>query len=315
MEQETTWQVVKFLQENSVEAVPSNWINGDKCYWPPYNNTKRVQQATIKREPPVPDLWKSYDVYFFRNNVFDNYETALKKARKATITSDLESDDNLPPKRRRILKKFSSTSSIEYEETVLPQPPEPPQLYKGVNNHLTILCTIIYYINGWILELLTKVLQKQNTMSGILSTINEKLKKLEDNNIPATSTIKEFQSVFTKFDFPINDEMILNNFENFLKNEDEFDAVVREFSRLGGTNEYNLITRILEKVITNKLASTFSYLGKKQKKPFKNLLLNKVIIKVGTTVFSAKTELPFENAVAKWLRRAKERKDKTTVAD
>jgi len=34
------WTVVKFIDEDSVEAVPTNWIIDGKCYWPPFHPNK-----------------------------------------------------------------------------------------------------------------------------------------------------------------------------------------------------------------------------------------------------------------------------------
>jgi len=36
----TAWYIVKFLEENSVEAVPVNWFKDlNHCYWLPYKDT------------------------------------------------------------------------------------------------------------------------------------------------------------------------------------------------------------------------------------------------------------------------------------
>lgn len=70
---EKNWIVVKFLENNSVEAVPTNWILGNKCYWPPYADNKVTIDAIKKRENPDVNTWQLFDVTFFRNNVFSAY--------------------------------------------------------------------------------------------------------------------------------------------------------------------------------------------------------------------------------------------------
>ena len=31
-----TFDVVEFVEDHSVDVVPTNWVNGNMCYWPPY---------------------------------------------------------------------------------------------------------------------------------------------------------------------------------------------------------------------------------------------------------------------------------------
>ncbi|KAB0790310.1 hypothetical protein PPYR_15348 [Photinus pyralis] len=83
---------------------------------------------------------------------------------------------------------------------------------------------------------------------------------------------------------------------------------VHELSRLGGTEEYSFVARTLGRLITNKLASEFSYLGKRTKKPFNKLTLNKLVIEAGMLLFKNSSQDIFEKAISKWLKRAKERK-------
>lgn len=37
-----SWTVVQFFDDSTVEAVPSLWIEGDLCYWPPYAQPKMM---------------------------------------------------------------------------------------------------------------------------------------------------------------------------------------------------------------------------------------------------------------------------------
>jgi len=50
-----SFEVVIFLDDHSVDAVPSNWISNDVCYWPPYR-ASRMETAKKKREEPT-DAW------------------------------------------------------------------------------------------------------------------------------------------------------------------------------------------------------------------------------------------------------------------
>lgn len=44
------YHIVIFQKTNEVEVVPSNWINDDKCMWPP--NKTDVVKATKNNEQP-----------------------------------------------------------------------------------------------------------------------------------------------------------------------------------------------------------------------------------------------------------------------
>ncbi|KAB0803244.1 hypothetical protein PPYR_00214 [Photinus pyralis] len=136
-QQNKTWSVIKFPDEKSVSAVPSSWIVGKKCYWPPYSE-KALRAAIENNESPNFQVWQSYTFESFRNNVFDTFKEADKKSLKATKTSDLESgcetkSYTFSSKKRKIFRKTVSFSSVEEEgeeeegdeeeESVLPDPP------------------------------------------------------------------------------------------------------------------------------------------------------------------------------------------------
>ncbi|KAB0791676.1 hypothetical protein PPYR_00679 [Photinus pyralis] len=333
---EETWSVVKFVQENSVEAVPSNWLQpGGKCYFPTYSNI-RLQQALQRREEPRKE-WPLYDIFLFRNNVYDNFNVAQKKAKKATITSDLESDSTIaivPPKRKRIIKHFSSFSSVEDEiEHVSSLPPHPQlKVVKKVvqaevhsvdiddtsppapdnSDKVTKLVESDQNLEGVESNrgMLVKILHKQNIIMALLNAMNERFANMEKKMVlSAEPSVEISDTIFTKFDFPFNVIEALEDFETFINNPAEFNKVL-EFSRLGGNVPYNFVARSMEKLFTNQLANNFSYYGRKQKRPFNKLNVNKLVIESGLSIFPTSTRMVFEQSIAKWLRRAKERKDK-----
>ncbi|XP_011858903.1 PREDICTED: uncharacterized protein LOC105556420 isoform X2 [Vollenhovia emeryi] len=118
VEMEKSWTIVKFIEEDTVEAVPSTWIVDKTCYWPPFHMEKIV--ASIKKHAEPNTCWPSYDIITFRNSSYDNYKTAREKAKKAELTSELNSDtdnNNVPNRKRKIIpKNFSSSSDESAEE-------------------------------------------------------------------------------------------------------------------------------------------------------------------------------------------------------
>ncbi|KAK4880951.1 hypothetical protein RN001_004270 [Aquatica leii] len=83
-----TWTVVQFLDDETVEAVPSPWIQGtNECHWPTLPPEK-LRQA-IKKWEPLNTCWATDKIRIFRNATFDDYLLATQKAKLAQQTSDL----------------------------------------------------------------------------------------------------------------------------------------------------------------------------------------------------------------------------------
>lgn len=155
-----TWSVVKFPNEGSVEAVPTTWIFGNKCFWPPYSRSK-IRIAIEQHHPADVKTWVLHEVCLLKNSVFgnskqtftffclliyisilDDYNVAKKKTQLATFKSDLESQSDADAiyssKKRKIIRKvhsfYSSEEDVEdHEVSFLPCP---PPLTKGKRRHV-----------------------------------------------------------------------------------------------------------------------------------------------------------------------------------
>lgn len=66
-----TWTVVRFIDKNTVEAVPSSWIVQNRCYWPPFKYEKIM--AIIRKNEQLNTCWLSYEISIFRNSTFGKY--------------------------------------------------------------------------------------------------------------------------------------------------------------------------------------------------------------------------------------------------
>lgn len=66
-----SWTVVKFIDEDSVEAVPTTWIQGNSCFWPPLTQQKVV--TAIKNHEVANTCWPSYEITFFKNGTFGKF--------------------------------------------------------------------------------------------------------------------------------------------------------------------------------------------------------------------------------------------------
>ncbi|XP_025269918.1 uncharacterized protein LOC112639596 [Camponotus floridanus] len=118
---EKIWTVVRFEDENVVEAVSTSWITNGRCYWPPYTTEKTLK--AIKDHVDFNSSWANYEVYVFKNSTSESYQVCRLKAKKAEDTSDSNSDYS----KKRIIKKnclyeSDSSESDKYNDMTLPSP-------------------------------------------------------------------------------------------------------------------------------------------------------------------------------------------------
>ncbi|XP_067208045.1 uncharacterized protein [Linepithema humile] len=100
------WTIVLFLRENDVEAVPVNWLNGDVCYWPPYN-THKVGKAISSCEDPDISTWTLHEIRKLGKGCnYDSLIEAKNKAKRAEDTSDINNSEKENSKRISKKPKF-----------------------------------------------------------------------------------------------------------------------------------------------------------------------------------------------------------------
>ncbi|GAB1860737.1 hypothetical protein CAJAP_01816 [Camponotus japonicus] len=107
-----TWTVVQFSTDNTVEAVPSSWIEHNKCYWPPFKYEQII--TAIRKNMERNTCWPCYDIITFRNSTYDDYNVARLKTKKAEYTSasDLNSEIE-STKRKRIINRLYVASDSD----------------------------------------------------------------------------------------------------------------------------------------------------------------------------------------------------------
>jgi len=59
-----TWLVVRFKEENTIEAVPKKWFlkKESACYWPPKSYDNAAIKAAIKNQHNPDTRWTKYGV-------------------------------------------------------------------------------------------------------------------------------------------------------------------------------------------------------------------------------------------------------------
>ncbi|KAF5302229.1 hypothetical protein FQA39_LY10268 [Lamprigera yunnana] len=311
---DNSWTVIKFIEDNTVQVVPTRWIlNNDKCFWPPYPQDRLIQ--SIKRCEHQMDNWPVYEIKIFHNSTYYDYQTARQKEKKAEVESDLNSDIEDNNKRRRIQKIYRSDEDEEVD-TILKRP---PQLITGkrlsairkntssgtssiaaVDDVNSINVTASTSINKeftsddystTIVPTLSStsdavtstpkqedlVLRKQNIIQATLLQLSNDVNDLKTNENVQQKLVAVNNSIFPVFDFPLKDDEYLLQLEQYLEDEKQINDTIQELSRIEGHNGQDFVKRVMSKVLSNELASHYSWLGLKQK-IFSKLLLCQVII-------------------------------------
>lgn len=63
-----TWTVVQFIEaDDTVEAVPTSWITGDQCLWPPFLQEKIIHAI---KACEINTHWPSHRVRTFKDGTF-----------------------------------------------------------------------------------------------------------------------------------------------------------------------------------------------------------------------------------------------------
>lgn len=70
----SSWTVVKFTEDSTVAAVPTAWINGDNCLWPPFT----PQKVTLAiKNCEINTCWPTHKIETFRNATYGNKTFSL----------------------------------------------------------------------------------------------------------------------------------------------------------------------------------------------------------------------------------------------
>lgn len=66
-----TWTVVQFLDDLTVEAIPSSWIQGNNCHWPSFSKEKL--NSAIRKSEQLNTCWPIHPIKIFRNATFGKF--------------------------------------------------------------------------------------------------------------------------------------------------------------------------------------------------------------------------------------------------
>lgn len=63
-----SWTVVEFVDTNTVEAVPTAWIQNDECFWPTMTRNRIILE--IKKNSQPNTCWPRYKVRIFKDGTY-----------------------------------------------------------------------------------------------------------------------------------------------------------------------------------------------------------------------------------------------------
>ncbi|KAJ8927704.1 hypothetical protein NQ314_019801 [Rhamnusium bicolor] len=346
-----TWTIVQFSEDLTVEAIPTSWIQGEWCHWPPFKQEKLT--TSIKKCEALNTNWPRHTIKIFRNATFDDYAKARLKAKVAEDFSDLNSESECKGKRKRIQKMLSSSSdeSLEnIENTKLPPPPKmcklsiKPNANDTVSSanlgqskfeetflkntpsssaetmvHQTVSNTAVKSygnansIKEWpdalmsflfIIKFWWRLKNQNHLIRGILVNVLNEIRELNNNKVETTST-----SIFVKFpdiQFPIENDEDFHKFEEELGNEGNFNEVVNELAKFGGSNPYNFIKRSMSSILNDSVLKNYSWLGRKGKKSLENSLTAKALLQAAEKCLRCNRK-DVELAIQSFVKRSSER--------
>ncbi|XP_050041156.2 uncharacterized protein [Dermacentor andersoni] len=110
------YAIVEFLALREVEVVPSTWIKGNRCAWPP-EHIKGDKIVTMVKKAAMPDAsWKCLELSV--KGLFGTYELARRKLNRSERDSDLNKDSDVPRKRsRKPPQPWSDSDDSEASQT------------------------------------------------------------------------------------------------------------------------------------------------------------------------------------------------------
>lgn len=332
------WAIVRFINEDAVEAVPIEWCkNSNACFWPPKNFQKTKIAHYIKNCYSPKADWKIFPCVSLGE--YDDFDIAQKKAAKAQVTSDLSSASDLRGRGCRKMKKSKKySSSDEEKETSDEDRNTYPAVEKGLeaadykrkkywSDESIVLSETETPAQGSIAtpaqgtgapgsegtlsddDFKRIVLNELSLLNSKLNTWLEKVDTMMISRTESASYQSNDRGPLAEIllILPLKDEEDLKKTEEWLSEELNEKLLINELSRIGGGTTVQTTRKIMYRLISNTLGMKFSWEGKKNKQTFKNLKLSTVILESVKRFKSQSTETEIINTIKLWLVRSKDR--------
>ncbi|XP_067210208.1 uncharacterized protein [Linepithema humile] len=158
--------------------------------------------------------------------------------------------------------------------------------------------------------------EQQKLINNKLNTILQRIETFNSNENIQENEIREH----LMDNFPIDTIEDLEQFEkSLIEGSINRKELIKQLSQIGGNDVRGVTYNLLRKLMSDKLASKFSYVGGKKKQVFYDLQLRKIIFSVVRNQFAETTDHYIAEPIKSWLRHANERHvkkiDKETRTD
>ncbi|KAF5277527.1 hypothetical protein FQR65_LT15973 [Abscondita terminalis] len=325
-----------------VSTVQSKWITPHKkrVYWPPPPQYLRALKKgdDVNSSWTIYPIKR----IFYETDEFKKADQKLKRCQYTSDINTEQETDNEQKRKRVVTRQISSSSEEEndyHETTALSRPPSikrrveiynTPVVDKelgSIGNSEQFTSTIIYpgstssrastpetlrnssgpntprnlqSINSNrrdVLELLLgRVIKLEEQNKQILHLLN---KILYQSAPSSTGNVPDDLPV----PLPLQHQVDVDTFEEYLSSQEHITAISSYLSTLGGRDLATKTNRVMRYLISDKLATSYSFYGKRaNKKSFSNLKLKDVIIR--SVKEPGEKSLDVENCIKVWLKHA-----------
>ena len=211
------WYIVKFIDEDTIEAVPSNWLkNFENCVWPLYTEKNKMAAAIKQKENPKDD-WTSHKIFMMSKKRIMNFQQAMRLAHKATIDSELSTMEDDPQeiamKIKSRISKPNPKYSISDSEEDIPQIkinktktrlkiPDFPQLSGQYFITFLIYLNYYYYFYYFYIYFYSNILNVESISPELLHLHNKTSKNIAEQ--------KSHSIVKKRLSYEIDDDILPN---------------------------------------------------------------------------------------------------------
>ncbi|GAB1862851.1 hypothetical protein CAJAP_03930 [Camponotus japonicus] len=296
-----TWLVVRFKEDNIVEAVPKKWFltKESTCYWPPKSYNNAAIKASIKNQHSPDSRWMKYEAIIL--GTYGDLNIAKKNVIKAQNTDDLSSHTEILTKKINKLHKrrqgtnkhndysdtdesYESNCGMSDEDSnTYPSFPlsgnrhvehdnnrSPTQSQdQNITNDNFKPATDSAYINAEFKKQLFKEIHLINLkLNYLISNVNILIKKARYTDEPELNDDTNAAVKTLIQSFPVLTKQQLMSMEEWLSSSANNIHALSHQLRLIGVDLCHVIKGVMSRVISNEVGMLYSWEGARQKKNF-----------------------------------------------
>ncbi|XP_025407337.1 uncharacterized protein LOC112681288, partial [Sipha flava] len=274
-----TYSVVKFTEDNSLEAVPTNWLKKNKCAWSITKNYSTIRKLIERKIIPNEIKYTYFNARLLKTT--DSLLKAREMTKKGLTRTDISSYI-----RQRLSSEDDDDSGTFSHKTKVKNTPGITHISgwsPSPKKNIIISCNIDYGFQKDVLHKLAfikhelrRVVNNQLELSQRFEYLESKCKDIThySNSIDNMSSLN-YMSDCT---LPMDNTIDLQTLNDKISGDSAFRInLTNQLSYIGGKHSKSMIKRIMSKLFTDELLKLYSYSGKKGKDKFSSLAVCSVI--------------------------------------